>query len=105
MSPYRVQYTESESDIKNYNFLYKNTKQLNMFSIVLMENFKNPIFQKLKFVFGIMYTFNKSYFTFYFLFWEVSKIQKFQKLKCVFGIMYTFYNSYFYDLNNIVEEF
>ena len=30
MSPYRVQYTESESDIKNYNFLYRNTQQTKM---------------------------------------------------------------------------
>ena len=33
MSPYRVQYNESESDIKNYNFLYKNTKHAKTLSI------------------------------------------------------------------------
>ena len=55
MSPYRVQYTESESDIKNYNFLYTNTKQAKTLSKNIMffsffgifqksKNFKNPIF-------------------------------------------------------------
>ena len=34
MFPYRVKYTESESDIKNSNFLYKNTKHVKILSIL-----------------------------------------------------------------------
>ena len=70
MSPYRVQYTESESDIKNYNFLYKNTKKAKTRS---KQNEKWKIskiqnFQKKQFLFGIMYTFHNSYFYNFFSF-------------------------------------
>ena len=39
MSPYRVQYNESEYDIKIYNFLYKSTKKTNTF-----EKLENVVF-------------------------------------------------------------
>ena len=32
MFPYRVKYTESESDIKNYKFFYKNSKNAKILS-------------------------------------------------------------------------
>ena len=47
MSPYRLKYNESESNIKNYNFLYKNTKKAKTLSKQTnkkSENFKNPKF-------------------------------------------------------------
>ena len=69
---YRVEYTESESDIKNYNFLYKkHKKRQNTFEkktknkIVFFS--KIPNVQKLKFLFCILYTFHNSYF--FILFW------------------------------------
>ena len=51
MFPYRVWYTESESDIKNYNFLYKNTKKAKTLSKnwKFWEFFKNPKFSKTQF--------------------------------------------------------
>ena len=52
MSPYRFQYNESESDIKKYNSLYKNTKKAKTLSkknetfgkFQKSQNFKNPNF-------------------------------------------------------------
>ena len=55
---YRVKYTEPESDIRNYNFFYKNTKQANIFSNILKLFEKSEI----KFVFCIMYKLYNSYF-------------------------------------------
>ena len=51
MSPYRVQYTESESDIKNYNFLFENTKKVKILSICLkmFGKFQFTYFQKILF--------------------------------------------------------
>ena len=71
MSPYRLKYNESESDIKNYNFLYKNTKKAKTLS-------KKTIF-----------------FDFLGFGGKISKIQNFQKPKFLFCILYTFHNSYF----------
>ena len=44
MSPYRLKHNESESNIKNYNFLYKNTKKAK----TLSKKRKNGKFQKSK---------------------------------------------------------
>ena len=51
MSPYRFQYNESESDIKDYNFFYKNTKKAKALSNIWLflyfwENFENSKISK-----------------------------------------------------------
>ena len=54
MFQYRVKYTESESDIKNYNFFYKNTNNAKKLSI--FRNFRKiEKFKKIKMLFCIMY--------------------------------------------------
>ena len=60
MSPYRVQYNESEYDIKNNNFLYKNIKNDKTFSntsiiVCFWENQKNITFSKQKLIFILYY--------------------------------------------------
>ena len=40
MSPYRAQYTESESDIKHYNFLYQKHQQVKTLSTFLKKKRK-----------------------------------------------------------------
>ena len=59
MFPYRLKYTESESDITNYNLFYSNTKHTKILSKFwkLFENLKVSIFY-----FGIMYKMYNSYF-------------------------------------------
>ena len=103
MLPYRVQYTESESDITNYNFLYKNTKQVKILSIFLnfwgqfqkSEIFKNSNFHLVLCIRSIIHIWLSI-----FLIWKISKIQHFQKLNFLFGVMYTFHNSYLYNFSN-----
>ena len=58
MSPYRVQNTESESDIKNYNFLNKNTPNAKILSNFWMFS----KIEKNNFLFCIMYKLYNSYF-------------------------------------------
>ena len=78
-----------------------------------MESFKIQNFLKLNCLFGIMYTFHKSYFyifqfIYFYIFeecWKISKIQNFQKLKLLFGIMYTFHNSFFLYIFEKMEHF
>ena len=62
----------------------------NVWKISKIENF-----QKLKFLFCIMYTFHNSYFYNFYIFVKFLKIKNVQKLKLLFCIMYTFHNSYF----------
>ena len=67
MSPYRAQYTESESNITNNHFLYKNTQNAKTLSIFKMlghfrKQLKQLKNQKLKIVFCILYKLHSSYF-------------------------------------------
>ena len=50
MFSYTEKYTESESDIQNYNLFYKNTKKAKTLSKKneKMENFKNPKISKIQ---------------------------------------------------------
>ena len=97
MSPYRFQYNESESDIQNFNFLYKNTKKAKTLSKTLKKwkVSKIQIVQKPNILFCILYTFHNSYFLLYFLIWE--KFEKSKIFKFLFCVMYMFNNSYFYN--------
>ena len=61
MFPYRVKYTESESDIKYFNLFYKNTKNAK----ILSKNWKAFENRKIKFLFCIMYKLYNSYFVFF----------------------------------------
>ena len=61
MSPYRLQYNESESDIKKFNFLYKNTKKTEHFRFFVKVS-KIENFQKPNLIFYSMYKFHNSYF-------------------------------------------
>ena len=58
MFPYRVKYTESESDIQNYNLFYKNTKNTKILSS-FWKFFEN---RKIEYIFCIMYKLYNSYF-------------------------------------------
>ena len=90
MSLYRLKYNESESNIKIYNFFYRNTKKSKTLSNQNEnENFKTPIFSKKHnnilhsvyvpqlilllyfFLFLCFYSFEK---------WNIWKLQQFQKL-------------------------
>ena len=61
MSPYRLQYNESESNIKIYNLLCKNTNNAKTVSNSLIFS-KIEQFKKLKILLCIMYKFHNSYF-------------------------------------------
>ena len=65
MFPYRVEYTESESDIQNNDLFCKNTKNTKTLS-KLWKVFEQ--IKKIKFLFCIMYKFHNSYFVFWGLF-------------------------------------
>ena len=95
MSPYRLQYNESESNIKNYNSLYKNNKKTKTLSKKKQKKqkiSKIQNFQKSKILFCILYTFHNSYFSYFFILEDFEKLKIF---KVVFCVMYTFHNSYF----------
>ena len=73
MSPYRVQYNESEYDILNYIFFYKNIKKKqNTFET--LENLKKHSEKnkrnnsKNHLLFCIMYKFHNSYFIFVYVY-------------------------------------
>ena len=87
MFPYRAKYTESESDIKNYNSLYKNTKKAKTLpkkTKKKSENFK--IFKNPKFY--LAFSTRSTIRIFYYFFrlitvfeknecWKISKTQTF----------------------------
>ena len=114
MSPYRVKYTESESDIHNYNSLYKNTKK----NQNIFENKKKRLFclkhfgtfQKSKFFkntkFYVAFCIRSTIHIFYTCFWFVMlfivwkrKFQKSKKIKisnlylvlCIRSIIHIFF--------------
>ena len=104
MIPYRVKYTESESDIKNSNWFYKNTQKVKILSVFYKngnfqksKNFKNSHFYLVLCIRSIIHILLSI-----FLFWKISKMRNVQKLNFLFGIMFTFHNScflYFYILH------
>ena len=58
MFPYTVKYTESESDIQNYNLFYINTQNAKILSNI----WKKFEIEKNQFLFRIMYKLYNSYF-------------------------------------------
>ena len=70
MSPYRLQYNESESNINKYNFFYKSTKHVKILSVCWKCSiiFEKLNIKKRKLLFCIMYKFHNSYFNFCIIF-------------------------------------
>ncbi len=64
MFPYRVKYTESESDIQNYNLFYNNTKNAKILSKMwkTIRTFEKIYIKKVIVLFCNMYKFHNSYF-------------------------------------------
>ena len=83
MSPYRLKHNESESNIKNYNSLYKNTKKAKTLSTTLKKHQKIPkipfFCKNPKFYFA--FSTRSTIRIFYYYFWLITVFEKMETFK------------------------